>query len=121
MNSDLNASEKEKESQESPRQPPIARSAALSTIPPETLKNLLAASDSIQRYAVQNQRIIDQLAQTTALFESMNPHLMSELSKVRHPRQSRWLDERDRLKGGRTDYGMSQQCRNGVAVDSLQN
>jgi hypothetical protein len=22
-------------------------------------------------------------------------------SKVRHPRQSRWLDERDRLKGGR--------------------
>jgi hypothetical protein len=36
------------------------------------------------------------------IYENLSTH-PDCLTKVRHPRQSRWLDECDRLKGGRTD------------------
>jgi len=79
MNNDMNASNKEEK--ELPRQPTITRLATLPTIPPEALKDLLAVSDSIQRYAEQNQRVVEQLAKASALYEPMNLRLI-DVSKI---------------------------------------
>ena len=82
MSKDLNSSGKEEKPKEGAGRPTIKRLATSPTIPPETLKNLQIVSNSIQRYAEQNQQIFEQFAKTTALYESMNLHIMPEVLKI---------------------------------------
>ena len=74
--------EKKENPKESSHQSTVTRLATRPVIPIETLKNLLAVSDSIKRYAEQNQRVLDQFTMTSTLHESINPHLMLEVSKI---------------------------------------
>lgn len=82
MSKNVNPSENEDKSQASPRQPRITHRAIMPDLSPDFFNNLLAESDSIQRYAIQNQRYFEELTKTTDFFSSLNLHVMPELLKI---------------------------------------
>ena len=76
---------KEKNRKENYRQANVLHSAgslSLPATPPESLKNLMALSESITHYIEQNQRVFGQLAQMTGIYMSINTRLLSEAAKI---------------------------------------